>query len=67
MIEVLRKPRVSDPKVEFTCKGCKSRLRAKRSEGRHFPHDRDGASYAFKCPQCRQENWIAESVFNRQR
>jgi hypothetical protein len=46
-----------EKKHTFTCNSCKSKLRAKESEGTWTP-DRNKDYLVFVCPVCSQQNWI---------
>jgi hypothetical protein len=64
-MEILRRGKNPEEKsAEFSCRNCKTELRANRSEGQDYFHQKDGNSCIFKCPVCDKEIWVALSQFN---
>ena len=65
-MEILKRGSIPERSHTFTCKGCRSKLRAKLSEGRRVQDWRDGDSYVFTCPVCTQETWVDARVIDGQ-
>lgn len=67
MVEILKRGdrAGNDVQFDFECVRCGSSLRAKKSEAKVIPYDRDGAAYVIKCPVCSNECWIAASMVDK--
>jgi hypothetical protein len=66
MFEVIRRGATAkSPNVSVTCNHCSVRLRFRKSEARFEADQRDGNAYVIRCPACRRDVWVAESVVDR--
>lgn len=46
----------------FKCRGCRSTLEVEGKDLTFQADDRDGSAYTFKCPECKEVNWVAASL-----
>ncbi len=62
MVEVLKKGRYQNPEIKVDCPHCGARMKYKKSEGREVTDNRDGDAVVFKCPECKEDIWLAASI-----
>lgn len=64
-MEILRKGTVrpNDRSAIFTCRECGSKIKGKMSEGRYVADWKDGDYVEMKCPQCKEVNAVAATLF----
>ena len=67
-MEVLSKGKGSpkDRSAVFTCNGCGSGIKAKKSEGKYVSDWKDGDYVEVKCPECKELNAVSADLFQLQ-
>ncbi len=60
-MRVIKKP-VGKTTKQFTCSGCAAGLEVDGKDLKFQNDQRDGAAYTFRCPECKEVNWIAADL-----
>ncbi len=63
-MEIIKKGiKPSEKSAEFSCRTCKSVLKAKMSEGNYQSDQRDGDYVVFSCPVCLDKPVVSVKAF----
>ena len=64
-MKIIRSGKTRRPtETEAECIECHCQFSFTKNEAKHTYDPRDGDAYVVSCPECKHDNWIAESLVN---